>query len=248
MLGVGGTVASFNPDGLEIYPEYLADLAIFLCPSDLEAGDSFEELGWKDANGQFVTYTTPGVPGGTGFNTSGDASYVYFGLAVEGDNRLFQGWTGGDPVPGSPGLSGAGWAGELLVAMLIWKNSTTDDDLSYSIAGANASSPTGGALGISVTPTNPNTDLTGTALRLREGIERFFITDINNAAGSALGQSNLPVMWDSISTDPMDTAHIPGGSNVLYADGHVEFIKYDGTPDSSSFPSREWAEITEIGA
>jgi len=73
--------------------------------------------------------------------------------------------------------------------------------------------------------------------RLREGIERFMITDINNPAGSAQAQSSIPVMFDSIArTDVNGTHssanwrfnHIPGGCNVLFMDGHVEFIKYPG--------------------
>ena len=63
------------------------------------------------------------------------------------------------------------------------------------------------------------------ALRLREGIERFFITDINNPAGSAMAQSDIPIMWDNIADDG-DFNHIPGGSNVLYMDGHVEFVRW----------------------
>jgi prepilin-type processing-associated H-X9-DG protein len=77
-----------------------------------------------------------------------------------------------------------------------------------------------------------------TLYRLREGIERFFITDINNPAGSSKAQSDLAVMWDHWSTNrsdyvaasegPMTIAsynHVPGGCNVLYMDGHVEFIR-----------------------
>jgi len=75
--------------------------------------------------------------------------------------------------------------------------------------------------------------------RLREGIERFLITDINNPAGSAQAQSTIPVMYDVIASPSADAFvgdwmsnaavgfnHMPGGSNVLYMDGHVEFIKY----------------------
>ena len=39
-------------------------------------------------------------------------------------------------------------------------------------------------------------------------------------------------MWDVTSTDPSIFNHIPGGSNVLYMDGHVAFVKY--TSDSTS--------------
>jgi len=67
-----------------------------------------------------------------------------------------------------------------------------------------------------------------TVYRLREGIERFFITDINNPAGSAQAQSELAVMWDTIATVTWNFNHIPGGSNVLYMDGHVEFVRFPG--------------------
>ena len=71
------------------------------------------------------------------------------------------------------------------------------------------------------------------AYRLREGIERFLITDINAAAAAAQAQSTLPVAWDELSND--ETAHfnhIPGGCNVLYLDGHVDFLRY--VPDRSA--------------
>jgi prepilin-type processing-associated H-X9-DG protein len=67
---------------------------------------------------------------------------------------------------------------------------------------------------------------TGTVYRLREGIERFLITDINNPAASAVAQSEVWIMGDLISTDVSTYNHIPGGSNVLYMDGHVEFLRY----------------------
>ncbi len=74
--------------------------------------------------------------------------------------------------------------------------------------------------------------------RLKEGVERFFITDINNPAAGAKAQSELIVMWDAFAS-PMNTEwtgvndspvvrfnHVPGGSNVLFMDGHVEFMRY----------------------
>jgi len=92
----------------------------------------------------------------------------------------------------------------------------------------------------------PDVDDNGTPLpttyyRLREGIERFLITDINNPAATAMAQSEIPVMLDAwADTGPFvafgDNAvsrfnHVPGGSNVLYMDGHVEYLKY-----KSKFP------------
>lgn len=75
-----------------------------------------------------------------------------------------------------------------------------------------------------------------TLRHLREGVERFLITDINNPAGSAAAQSDIAVMWDRVGSERGSNNygqlimagfnHVPGGSNVLYMDGHVEFLKY----------------------
>ncbi len=71
----------------------------------------------------------------------------------------------------------------------------------------------------------------GKLYRLREGIERFFVTDINNPAASALAQSGVVVMWDMISSQSSSGNqfnHLPGGINILYMDGHTEFVRYPG--------------------
>ena len=90
-----------------------------------------------------------------------------------------------------------------------------------------------------------------TANRLREGIERFFISDINNPAASAQAQSTIPTFIDVWGTNKggsltpanystsMGNAiavsnHIPGGANVLFMDGHVEYIGYHRS--SSKYP------------
>ena len=61
---------------------------------------------------------------------------------------------------------------------------------------------------------------------MREGIERFFITDINNPAASAQAQSEIVTIWDVTGLDVSIFNHVPGGSNVLYLDGHVEFLRF----------------------
>jgi prepilin-type processing-associated H-X9-DG protein len=69
----------------------------------------------------------------------------------------------------------------------------------------------------------------GTVYRLREGVERFMVSDINNPAATAMSQSELPVVWDNISAgmgDFVSFNHVPGGCNVLYMDGHVTFVRY----------------------
>jgi prepilin-type processing-associated H-X9-DG protein len=53
-------------------------------------------------------------------------------------------------------------------------------------------------------------------------------------------------MWD-VSANQVDIFnHIHGGANVLYLDGHVEFIRY--SEDSDEFPvTPEFAAITTLG-
>ncbi|HOZ49713.1 MAG TPA: DUF1559 domain-containing protein [Candidatus Hydrogenedentes bacterium] len=67
--------------------------------------------------------------------------------------------------------------------------------------------------------------------RLKDGVERFLIMDINQADATSVAQSEIPVIWDMIATKPdseNDFNHAPGGCNVLYMDGHVQFVKYPG--------------------
>ena len=65
-----------------------------------------------------------------------------------------------------------------------------------------------------------------TYFRLRAGIERFLITDVNNAAAGARSASQIPLMWDHVTMKAIDFSHVPGGGNVLYMDLHVEFLRY----------------------
>lgn len=67
-------------------------------------------------------------------------------------------------------------------------------------------------------------------LRHREGIERFLITDINNPAASAHAQSEIPVLYERVEA----RGTRPEGINVLYMDGHVEFV-----PFGAGFPATD---------
>ena len=51
-----------------------------------------------------------------------------------------------------------------------------------------------------------------TAYRLREGIERFFITDINNPAASTKAQSDISAYYDKVWPSPDAYNHIAGGA------------------------------------
>lgn len=68
-----------------------------------------------------------------------------------------------------------------------------------------------------------------TIYRLKEGNERFMITDVNNPQTSAMAQSSLFAMMDLFGNYGEAIAyfnHVPGGCNVLFMDGHVDWIPY----------------------
>ena len=81
---------------------------------------------------------------------------------------------------------------------------------------------------------------TGTAggdvlYRLREGIGRVVASDPQSPGAVAVAESGIPVLIERIDN------HVPAGGNVLFVDGHVEFIRYPG-----KWPmTRETVEILE---
>lgn len=65
--------------------------------------------------------------------------------------------------------------------------------------------------------------------RMKEGNERFMITDVNNPQTAAMAQSTLCAMMDAFGNYNKAIAffnHVPGGCNVLFMDGHVDWIPY----------------------
>jgi prepilin-type N-terminal cleavage/methylation domain-containing protein/prepilin-type processing-associated H-X9-DG protein len=91
-----------------------------------------------------------------------------------------------------------------------------------------------------------------TIRRLREGIERFTITDINNPAGAAAAQSQIVVMYDESraygggggAAQAERFNHVPGGMNILFMDGHVEWARYHG---HDAWPVNEFAYVYPAG-
>jgi len=69
---------------------------------------------------------------------------------------------------------------------------------------------------------------TDTIFRLREGTQNFTTHGADDSESSLFGDSQIWVMFDRANNtlNGVDFNHVPGGSNVLFKDGHVEFIKY----------------------
>jgi prepilin-type N-terminal cleavage/methylation domain-containing protein/prepilin-type processing-associated H-X9-DG protein len=221
----------FSPKAAALYPEYLTDLNIWLCPSDANKGEPFtpESGVWNWVKDSIST--PPVAAGAPGYGEIDlvklDGTYGVSG-AIEGHGDLsyiYLGWVIGKNAWLDP-------ATDLLLAYAdaMSDESKLDQDINFTktVADANNEIPAGTPL---------------TAYRFREGIERFFITDINNPAASSKAQSEIAIMWDVVIIDVASFSHIPGGANVLYMDGHVEFLRYP-----SEFPvTAEWAAIAQIG-
>jgi prepilin-type N-terminal cleavage/methylation domain-containing protein/prepilin-type processing-associated H-X9-DG protein len=219
VVATGGRSAFFwNPDAM--YPEYIADLGVIVCPSD--SGWSTKDL-YNPVTGLVdVAQKCQAIRGWSLL----DESYLYVGHLLDkfGDQPevvidvpTFIGVTGFtcDRVPLDSVVNGqfTAMVTHLFSAPLEEGPFVADSDYDFSLYSVLTQAPIGNGQGTSL-------------YRLREGIERFLITDINNPGASAMGQSEVEIMWDRISSAPRGFNHVPGGANVLYLDGHVEFSKY----------------------
>lgn len=227
-----------------VYPEYLSDPKILICPSDASNDLSdIEDLGC-------VAFTKAISYEGGFVNDDGEevgcmekaafGSYNYIGYMTDkyDDPPDYLNGGMGDPNGDRKDLLGiisdySAGAGDIvgslqniqlfeMVNMCLIPNLATPQflqgctDVDYDVAelAADHGDPAQG---------NGNGS---TIHRLREGIERFLITDINNPGASAVAQTELWIYWDLTSTIASGFNHVPGGSNVLYLDGHVEFVKW----------------------
>ncbi len=223
-----------------MYPEYISDVNVLFCPSDSETPGLYLDVapgeGWINADGTLninqieghdVTPDSEPWVGPTAGAPPADRSYMYLGWVIPENDWL---------IPYIPFL--------LFFQSEVVDVEDYDRDLTYTHPG-NAAEAASQEQGPVVHIIDPGTELTG--FRFREGIERFFIADINNAASSSIAQSDLGVMWDVTSTDAALYNHIPGGSNVLYMDGHVEFMRY--SENNTEFPiTKAWALASKLGA
>jgi prepilin-type processing-associated H-X9-DG protein len=148
-------VGEFTMDKDEVYPEYVTDTSVFVCPA--RGSEAPPQGVITDESYWYLGYALP----------SAEVAKVFFDLYPSIDDPLLL---------------------------------REDFEFPNKIPGTNQS-------GI---------------FRLREGIERFFITDINDPAASMKAQATIPVMIEKPDN------HGGKGGNVLFMDGHVEFIEYPG--------------------
>jgi prepilin-type N-terminal cleavage/methylation domain-containing protein/prepilin-type processing-associated H-X9-DG protein len=232
--------------GESLYPEYWSDPNISVCPSDSRVDyDPFGIGGWgieEDFGAQIRRLGQQAAEIGNqqclNMYLSMPVSYVYNPYATRTasqymDTVWIRGswWTSVDAIDftNAGDLAAAGCAN-----VGTWVTDTINiTDISN--ATVTIYSPrSSGFLD------DEGESLPDTYARLREGVERFMITDINNAGASAKAQSEIFLMYDTWADGNNSSAsfgvpiapgaqffnHLPGGSNVLYMDGHVEFVRY----------------------
>jgi prepilin-type N-terminal cleavage/methylation domain-containing protein/prepilin-type processing-associated H-X9-DG protein len=229
-----------------VYPEYLSDLNVILCPSDPNANSddyindpagvwlaefplasgtralSLNRLDGDpraDNNGEIVWSRTVGDPLRT---ETSDLSYNYLGWVIRSVSWCI-------PPTATAFNAPTTFMGGLYNAIVAQPRQTagTLDEILQNISIANDEDFTFTHIGNDDVPAN--TVLT--AYRFREGIERFFITDINNPSASAKAQSEIAIIWDECGPAIEAFNHIPGGSNVLFLDGHVAYQRYTQHPE-----------------
>lgn len=204
-INCGNEVQIWNatPRASAIYPEYLSDWNVLICPSWSGGGEALDT--WDAGNTPTLQWEEV-----AGFSHNGIVEpcelavepYYYYGWAMP--TTLVPTGTDLDNFEAAVEAIGDRLENEEVQAV--------EEDWELEDGGG---SPVP-VLGNSV------------FYRLKEGIERFFITDINNAASSSKAQSEVVLMHDAVSEEATHYNHVPGGSNVLYMDGHVQFIKYSG--------------------
>ncbi|HQL93888.1 MAG TPA: DUF1559 domain-containing protein [Candidatus Hydrogenedentes bacterium] len=227
------------PDGVAVYPEYLTDITLFFCPSSPKffPEDHVGPRGWKWYTDGQTLGVAPPQGSFSPLCLNDEQSYVYAAWMAEDPDV----WASMTLAADCKLNMDAGLGNE--VSRNEGRRILEEDiDLAALDPARMKTWCQSRCLEVTVspyladgTPAWEAYTLRGngggqTIYRLREGVERFLITDINNAGASAKGQSEVPVMWDATQGLRKDGNgqfnHIPGGANALYMDGHVEFIRY----------------------
>jgi prepilin-type N-terminal cleavage/methylation domain-containing protein/prepilin-type processing-associated H-X9-DG protein len=199
-----------GPDTLKIYPEYLADADICFCPSDAQSGPQDAEFENGESSFGYLCYDANHGAGAV------DESYAYLGWVFDQADSTDPFETDvtipllSEPIEIAPAQMFNAATTQLTPAFLDPNTNDPEQKADEDIT-VGAGLGNGGGT---------------TVYRLREGIERFLITDINDPGATAKAQSNIWIMFDHVSTNISGFNHVPGGSNVLFLDGHVDFIRY----------------------
>ena len=216
-----------SPRAASIYPEYLSDIRVAQCPSDPGGDPKWASVLQRvPASGDFESWKKDA-------QVANDlTSFDYFLCAELARSYHYKGYVAVSPAE-YYGIWGAKATNPILATVPVMgvgnvrvKDYTADLEVGSPLWPPWVPAP----------PAATGTAGSDSVRVLREGVERFMVTDINNPASAEASQSAIPILWDTYGAgsfaDSGDAQvvfnHVPGGSNVLYMDGHVSYIKYPG--------------------
>jgi prepilin-type N-terminal cleavage/methylation domain-containing protein/prepilin-type processing-associated H-X9-DG protein len=255
---------ALGPAGYEIYPDYLSDYKIALCPSSTlnvpkklgKGFDNYQPAFLVDLGNKSYPFTYQTGPDAAAWCSIGSAcgptpETPFFGTWTYRDSANVRHTVVNYTYTYIHHLIRAEWIAaaddnrEWCYVMRDGSENSNGHGLD-TVGRDQADSVTIDALAGGTWATAHPTETQFDVLALREGIERFLITDVNNPAGSSEAQSNVPVMWDQARVEGQyggqtgagtaEFNHVPGGANVLYMDGHVDFIKYPAEFSQATWP------------
>ncbi|HOZ45604.1 MAG TPA: prolipoprotein diacylglyceryl transferase [Candidatus Hydrogenedentes bacterium] len=217
-----GAIA-FGPMRRAIYPDYLSEMRLLLCPSDRVDTPAV----FADETGRVV------LPA-----SEMDAGYVYTGWLLDKCDDGAQGVPLRDLFALIPGVEQEALSSlpdgsvptqsyKLLAAIglgILRACISQEVPLpmgSFRVADSD----------FHVSQGNGNGD-TEYIHRLHEGVERL-CQSVDGAPSDPPASSQIWIMFDRLSTDAAGFNHFPFGVNVLFMDGHVAFLPYPGNAPAS---------------
>ena len=209
---------NFTFEAREMYPDYVPDLRVLVCPSGLVGRSGTRDRWFMDEtfsqdriDPAILTNTENGLALARLMGLRADCEcvtsqmYVYFPYAIVTEEQGVFLW---DELSRRMYIGDAGFMAEDQVVNDNW------------LVDAYGRAPGGGNI----------------FYRTAISIGRMFIRDINNPADGAMADSEIPVIFDSVSDNGMlKMSHLPRGGNVLYLDGHVSFKNYSPTISTGGY-------------
>lgn len=227
----------------EVYPDYMADWDLLVCPA-YPLGKTAVEI-WDGGK-----TTNPRWEAVEGFSNNGEVEpcevlakpYYYYGWAFS--EKLFQ--SAVHYIPPEPEDNGPQYVkSQGMPVVTPYNEPTHTNRFHQAILSQTAALRSG--------ETDPSSDMwkmtyaTGKPimlprgseiLQLREGVERYYIDEIGNPAASSMEQARIVVLHEELFESSEQVYHSKGRLNVLYMDGHVASLR-PGVRWNAPFPLNE---------